>query len=95
MSFNHAGRCLLFMPKHDGGMESIMSEKKPNFIVRAAKKIGGYFRELKSEIKKVTWPTFKQVRNNTGIVITAFILIGVFVALLDFGFEFLVNTLLK
>ncbi|MBR7164590.1 MAG: preprotein translocase subunit SecE [Clostridia bacterium] len=72
-----------------------MSEKKPNFIVRAAKKIGGYFRELKSEIKKVTWPTFKQVRNNTGIVITAIILIGVFVALLDFGFEFLVNTLLK
>ena len=95
MSFNHAGRCLLFMPKHDGGMESIMGEKKPNFIVRAAKKIGGYFRELKSEIKKVTWPTFKQVRNNTGIVITAIILIGVFVALLDFGFEFLVNTLLK
>ena len=43
-----------------------MSEtKKVGFF----KKIGLYFRELKSEIKKVTWPTFKQVRNNTGIVI--------------------------
>lgn len=83
------------MPMRDGRMESIMSEKKANFIVRAAKKIGGYFRELKSEMKKVTWPSFKQVRNNTGIVITAIILIGAFIALLDLGFEFLVNTLLK
>ncbi len=83
------------MPKHDGRMESIMSEKKPNIFVRAAKKIGSYFRELKSETKKVSWPSFKQVRNNTGIVIVAVILIGAFIALLDFGFEFVVNTLLK
>ena len=72
-----------------------MSEKKANIFVRAAKRIGSYFRELKSELKKVTWPTAKQVRNNTGIVLTAIIMIGVFVALLDFGFQFLVNTLLK
>ena len=72
-----------------------MSEKKANIFVRAAKRIGSYFRELKSELKKVTWPTAKQVRNNTGIVLTAIIMIGVFVALLDFGFLFLVNTLLK
>ena len=72
-----------------------MSEKKANIFVRAAKRIGSYFRELKSETKKVSWPNFKQVRNNTGIVIIAVILIGAFIALLDFGFEFLVNTLLK
>ncbi len=72
-----------------------MSEKKANIFVRAAKRIGSYFRELKSELKKVSWPSFKQVRNNTGIVLTAIIMIGVFVALLDFGFQVLVNTLLK
>ncbi len=72
-----------------------MSEKKSNIFVRAGKKIGGYFRELKSELKKVSWPSMKQVRNNTGIVITAIILVGVLVAILDFGFGFLVNTLLK
>lgn len=72
-----------------------MSEKKANIFVRAAKKIGNYFRELKSELKKVVWPSAKQVRNNTSIVITAIIFVGAFVALLDFGFQFLHSTLLK
>ncbi len=72
-----------------------MSEKKSNIFVRAAKAIAGYFRELKSELKKVVWPTWKQIRNNTGVVITALILVGAFVALLDFGFQFLFSTLLK
>ncbi len=72
-----------------------MSEKKANIFVRAAKKISSYFRELKAELKKVVWPTGKQVRNNTSIVLIAIIAVGAFVALLDFGFQFLVNTLLK
>lgn len=90
-----AGSVTEYAPKHGGGMESIMNEKKPNIFVRAAKKISNYFRELKSELKKVVWPTKKQVRNNTGVVLTAIIIVGAFVALLDFGFQFLVNTLLK
>ena len=72
-----------------------MSDKKANIFVRVAKKISGYFRELKSEMKKVVWPSWKQVRNNTGIVLIALIAVGAFVAILDFIFQFLVNTLLK
>ena len=61
-----------------------MSEtKKVGFF----KRIGLYFRDLKSEIKKVSWPTFKQVRNNTGIVIGAVLAIGIFLALLDLAFQ--------
>lgn len=77
-------------------MESIMSEtKKQSVFARAAKALETYFRELKSELKKVAWPSFKQVRNNTSVVITAIILVGVFVALLDLGFQFLFSTFLK
>lgn len=86
------------MPAHDGRMESIMSDtntKKPNIFVRAGKSIGSYCRDLKSELKKVVWPTFQQVRNNTGVVITAIILVGVLVALLDFGFQSLFSMLLQ
>ncbi len=72
-----------------------MSEKKPNIFARAGKGIAHYFRELKSELKKVAWPSMKQVRNNTGIVIAAILAVGIFVAILDFLFQFLVNTLLK
>ncbi len=70
-------------------------EKKVGFFKRAARGIVAFFREMKSELKKVVWPTFKQVRNNTGVVITSLILVGALVAVLDFGFQFLVNTLLK
>lgn len=62
------------------------SDKKPG-------RIRTYFREMKSEIKKITWPTFKQVKNNTGVVILFIILLGVFVALVDlaltYGLSFL------
>ena len=61
-----------------------MSETKK---VGIFKRIGTYFRNLKSEMKKVTWPTFKQVRNNTGIVLGAVIVIGVLIALLDLAFQ--------
>ncbi len=72
-----------------------MSEKKSNIFARAAKAVGTYFRELKSELKKVVWPSGKQVRNNTLIVIVAVILVGVLVALLDLGFSALFNLFLK
>ena len=72
-----------------------MSEKKSNIFVRAAKAVGTYFRELKSELKKVVWPSGKQVRNNTLVVIVVVILVGVLVALLDLGFSALFNLFLK
>lgn len=69
-----------------------MSEtKKVGFF----KRIGLFFRDLKSEMSKVTWPTFSQVRNNTTVVIVAVILVGIFIALLDLGFQALVTALLK
>lgn len=36
--------------------------KKPNGIVK-------YFKDLKSEIKKVTWPSWSKVVNNTFVVL--------------------------
>ena len=38
--------------------------------------VGKYVKEVKAELKKVTWPTFKQIRNNTLIVIAAIIRLG-------------------
>ena len=70
--------------------------KKPGVFSRMGKSISKWFRELKSEAKKVVWPTRKQVVNNTAIVIGVIIVAGVFIALLDFLFKFgLVDLLLK
>lgn len=56
-------------------------------------KISTYFRELKSEFKRISWPTFKQVKNNTGIVIAFIIILGAFIALVDFIFNWLLTLL--
>jgi len=57
------------------------SEKKPSVFSKIAK----YFRECKSEIKKIVWPTPKATFRNMGIVLVVLIVIGLFVYGLDTG----------
>ncbi len=68
-------------------------QKKDNFFKRAARAIAGGAKSTKSEIKKISWPTRKQLFNNTAIVIACIIVVGVFIFVLDtifgFGFNFL------
>ena len=60
------------------------ANKKPNFFVRTGKKFAKWFREMKSELKKVVWPSGKQLVNNTLIVLAAVLVVGVVVCLFDF-----------
>ncbi len=53
---------------------------KPGFFTR----VGKWFRDMKSELKKVQWPTRKQTVNNTLIVIACVIVVGIVIALFDF-----------
>lgn len=59
------------------------ANKKENFFVRTAKRVGRWFREMKSELKKVVWPSGKQLVNNTLIVLAAVIVVGAVVFLFD------------
>ena len=54
-------------------------KSKPGVFSRIAK----WLRELKSELKKVQWPTAKQTVNNTVIVILCVIIVGVFIWVFD------------
>jgi len=69
--------------------KEVQKAKKPNFFKTAPKKIAKWFRELKSEAKKVVWPNGKTVLNNTLVVIIMVVIVGVFVYLLDFTFGFI------
>jgi preprotein translocase subunit SecE len=55
------------------------AKKKVNPI----KAIAGFFKELRSEMKKIVWPTRQQLINNTVIVIIAIVVIGAFVWIFD------------
>ncbi|MBQ7876085.1 MAG: preprotein translocase subunit SecE [Clostridia bacterium] len=67
------------------------NQKKDGFF----KKIGNSAKATKSELKKVSWPTGKQLLNNTGIVIICIVVVGLVIFALDsafgFGFKFLVD----
>ena len=48
-----------------------------------------FFKDFKAELKKVVWPTPKQLFNSTIAVITIVLVIGLIVFALDMGFELL------
>ena len=50
-----------------------------SFFNRVAK----YFKEVKSEMKKVIWPTFAKVRQNTLIVMLYVVIVGIVIWGLD------------
>lgn len=54
-------------------------DKKPGF----GKRLGRFFRELKAELKKVSWPSRADTLKKTGIVIACVIVVGVIVWIFD------------
>ena len=69
--------------------------KKENWFVRTWGRICKYFRELRSELKKVVWSTPKQVAKNTVIVIVCVLVVGVFIWLFDFVARFGIDALIS
>lgn len=61
------------------------ANKKENFFVRSFKRIKKWFREMKSELRKVVWPTGKQVVNNVLITLACVLVVGVFIWVFDLG----------
>ena len=74
-------------------MANDKKEKKPNFFKRAGKAVAGFFKGIVSEIKKVTWPTKKQVVSNTLSVLAFCLVVGVIIWLSDFGLDALMSLI--
>ena len=58
--------------------------KKENWFARTWAKTKKYFRELRSELKKVVWSTPQQVLKNALIVVGCVLVVGMFIWLFDF-----------
>ena len=69
--------------------------KKQNWFKRAWGGICRYFRELRSELKKVVWSTPKQVLKSTLIVLACVIIVGIFIWMFDFVARFGIDELIK
>ena len=62
--------------------------KKPNRFLR-------WLKDLRGELKKVTWPSIKSVVKNVGIVIVCVLLVGVCIWVFDYLAHAVVGALLK
>ena len=63
--------------------------KKPNIFVRMGRKL----KEVFSEIKKVSWPSFSKVMKQTGIVLGVVLAFMIVITLIDFGLGQLLQLL--
>ena len=55
---------------------------------------GRWFREMKSELKKVVWPSGKETMKNTGTVLLCSVVVGAFIWIFDAVAVLAVKTLI-
>ena len=53
-----------------------------------------YFREVRAEVRKVTWPSRQEVVRLAAIVMVVLILMSLFMALVDWGFSRLMQFII-
>ena len=63
-------------------------DSKPNKPAKEKKKgrLKEAWRGFKSEVKKVVWPSWKQVLKNTGIVLAVIFVCAIMIGALDYAF---------
>lgn len=54
-----------------------------------------FLREVKTELKKVTWPSRKDTLSGTVVVLIAVFIIAIFLGIVDSGLSALVKELLR
>ena len=59
------------------------------------KKIVQFVKEAFAELKKVSWPTRKEVWESTQVVVVSVLLISVFLGMIDILFGFLIKLVIK
>ncbi len=62
--------------------------------IKKANPIVAYFRETSGELRKVTWPTWPEARQLTGLVLLVMVIVGLVLWLGDVSAQALLKVLL-
>lgn len=71
-----------------------MAEAKPVEKKQPLARIGRFFREVRAELKKVTWPTQKELISYTVVVLVSVFLMAGLIWVVDSGFSLILQALL-
>ncbi len=69
--------------------------KKESKASNLRKSLTRFFKDVKSELKKVIWPNRQQLTNNTLTVLLACLVVGIIIWIADFGFLKLAGIVFK
>ena len=58
-------------------------------------RVARWFREMRSELKKVQWPSWGKVLKNTAIVLLCVLVIGIFIWVFDWLAHVIIPALMK
>lgn len=78
-------------PQKTSSVTRTVPVKQKNYL----DKIVQFLREVKVELKKVTWPTRKQTIGSTVVVIILVLIVSLFLGVVDIGLSNLVRVVLQ
>jgi preprotein translocase subunit SecE len=76
-------------------MAKDVPKKTVNKAAKSKRKISmkKFFRETVSEMKKVTWPTRKELTNYTVVVVVVIVIFAIIIGAIDMGLTQLLNLI--
>jgi preprotein translocase subunit SecE len=77
--------------KYSAAAGPVATKPKDNIFTKVAQ----FLREVKVELKKVTWPSRKQTIGSTAVVIALVMIISLFLGVVDFGISNLIRIVLQ
>jgi preprotein translocase subunit SecE len=72
-------------------VKALGAKKKPNVLDKSLQ----FLREVKVELKKVTWPSRKQAIGSTVVVLILAMIISLFLGVVDMGLSGLIRVILN
>ena len=70
-----------------------MAEKEKK-VKKSENAVQRYFRETSGELRKVNWPTWPEARHLTQLVLLVMVIVGSFLAIIDYLSGALINLVL-
>ena len=78
-------------PARQARSSSVAGPRNAGFFDRT----GGFWRDVRAELKRVTWPTLKEVQSTTVITIIAVIFFAAYLWVVDMGLAKVIEGLTK
>lgn len=79
------------MKKGSAGTKVVAGKQQKNILDKSMQ----FLREVKIELKKVTWPSRKQTIGSTAVVLILVMIISLFLGMIDFGLSSLIRVILQ